>query len=108
LIVTDSFDVPPELEAVHVNMVEFVSLMTADVSHPEAPDTADCPSATCHETCTLLVYQPLLPRAPLTTGVISGGDTSLRSSTSPDSPGSISVGTPATVKMIDCGLSGVF
>jgi hypothetical protein len=73
LTVTDWEAVPPVLVAEHVKVVPVVSVATFDVPHPVVDVTADWASVTVHETDTSLVYHPLLPRVPVTVGVMVGG-----------------------------------
>ena len=54
-------------------VVPAVSVVIVVAPQPEEVETVDCASVTVHVTLTLLVYQPLLPRVPVTFDVITGG-----------------------------------
>jgi hypothetical protein len=73
-IVTDCELVPPALVAVQVRVVPLfvVSVLIKVGSHPLEEEIADSASTTDQETVTSLIYQPLLPKVPLTIGVITG------------------------------------
>jgi len=73
LIVTDCELVPPMLVAWQVKVVPEVSDDTLLISHPVIEATVDSGSVTVQFTVTLLMYQPLLPKVPVTDGVITGG-----------------------------------
>src|SRR5919106_595741 len=73
LIVTDFEAVPPALVASQVSVVPAVSALIVVESQPLVEEIADSLSTTVHETVTLLVYQSLLPRVPLTLGEMTGG-----------------------------------
>jgi hypothetical protein len=73
LIVTELLFVPPALVAVQVSVVPAVSALMVVDPQPLVEEIADSLSTTVHETVTLLVYQSLLPRVPLTLGEMTGG-----------------------------------
>jgi hypothetical protein len=71
-IVTDSELVPPELVAEQVRVVPVVSALMIVVSHPLLELMGDSLSITLQLIVTSLTCHPLLPRVPLTLGVITG------------------------------------
>jgi hypothetical protein len=73
LTVTDWLFVPPPLVAEHVKVTPEVSVVTLLVPQPDWEVIVESGSVTVQVTVTLLLYQPLFPRVPLTFGVITGG-----------------------------------
>ena len=70
---TEDDVVPPALVASHVSSRPVVSAFTVVGSQPVCDEIADSGSSTVQETSTLLTYQPLEPRVPVTEGVMTGG-----------------------------------
>src|SRR5438105_2734737 len=70
LIVTDLLTLPESFVAVQVNVTPIVSWVTVSVSQP----FVGVPSVTIQLTVTSLVYHPLFPSVPVTTGWTLGGD----------------------------------
>jgi hypothetical protein len=73
VMVTDRELVPPALVAEQVNVVPEVSAVTDDGLQPVEDVIADSGSVTDQVKLTLLVYQLLFPKVPVTVGVITGG-----------------------------------
>jgi hypothetical protein len=73
LIVTACCAVPPALAASQVNVTPAVSVVMVAGPQPLVFETVDPSSVTVQVSETSLVYQPLLPTAPVTVGVITGG-----------------------------------
>src|SRR5262245_8700618 len=72
LTVIVSVEVPPSEVAVQVSCTPAVSSVTVVEEHPFDDVTADSSSMTDHCTCTLLRYQVLFPRVPMSPGTITG------------------------------------
>jgi hypothetical protein len=73
LMVIDLLADPPELVAVHVKARPALSVVIERAPQPVRAVIADSGSCTFHATATSLTYQPFLPSAPDTSGVMSGG-----------------------------------
>jgi hypothetical protein len=71
--------VPPALVALHVYVVPDVSVVRDTVPQPDFLILLDSGSVTIQARPTLLVYQPLAPRVPVTVAVTTGGVVSLAS-----------------------------
>src|SRR5262249_22937768 len=73
LIVTEPDPVNPALLiAVHVSVVPAVSVLSVVVEHPVEEAMLDSGSVMLHVTVTSLRYQLLLPKVPVSMGVITG------------------------------------
>jgi hypothetical protein len=96
VIVTERVLLPPRLLAEHVKVTPLVSAVTEVALQPVLEVMSLSASVTVQLTPTSLVYHPLLPRVPVTFGVITGPVVSTGSPTSVEPEMVMGTNTPSS------------